>query len=59
MISISTDVNFNKTRAIIKLQSRKQVMLVSKIGKLLTLDIDQITSVFVTQFKRKSVTFDV
>jgi len=34
-------------------------MLVSKIGKLLTLDIDQITSVFVTQFKRKSVTFDV
>jgi len=59
LISISTDVNFNKTRAIIKLQSRKQVMLVSKIGKLLTLDIDQITSVFVTQFKRKSVTFDV
>jgi len=59
LIAKGANVNFNKTGAIIQLQTGEQVMSATKIGELFTLDMDRMTSALITQSKRKSVTFDI
>jgi len=59
LIAKGADVNFNKNRAVIKLQTGEQVMSATKIGELFVLDMDRKTSALVTQSKRKSFTFDI
>jgi len=57
--SMGADVTFNEDKAIVRLKSGEKIMLAKKIGQLYALKMNRPPNAFVTQSKRKPVTFNI